>query len=813
MVFFMTKKTAKTPQLSDRTLRSEKRIRPTPPCSCSILTPASTEDVYRTIFETTGTSTIIVGEDMSISMANRECEDLLGYTREEIRNGKKWDDFIATDELERLREYHRLRRIDPNVVPKTYETKLIDRKGNIKDVSITADLIPGTKNSVVSILDITKHKKAEEALRESEERYRILVETSPDAIVLMDLNNTILMVNPSALDLFGFQSSEEVIVISGMDFISPDDRPKALLDKKELLDTGKLKIVDYSLRKKDGLFFPCELKAGLMRDEKGRPRAIIIVIRDITDRKYAEQALHTSEEKYRTLVENVNIGVYRNTDGRHGHFLQANPAIVKMFGYGSVGEFLKVHTSELYQNQEDRKRFVEKIREQGYVKDEQLRLKKKDGTPIWGSVTAKVQYHAHGEIRWIDGVIEDITERKRAEEKLMHSLEALRSVYRIATTLSGSYEAVCDQVVLALSRLLRIPHVAVKHIEEDRVKIISAITDGHLTHDGVVLPEHSPCASIVCERNEPCQIRDRLQEIYPGNDLISSHRFEAYIGVPIKSIRGKAVGSICAMDYVARIFREDEVHLIEVFASYVAYEIERNAMESQLRHLDKMKLLGQMAAGVAHEVRNPLNAILAITDALFQDIGDNPDYRPFLDHIRTQVDRLARLMGDLLHLGKPIQQSVLQRESLPAICAASIDLWEQTKLSQTHKARLILPPEKDNLSLMADGSQLQQVFLNLLENAAQHSPKGTEIQFVLSIPKKRTVRICIADKGTGILEENLQKVFEPFFTTRERGNGLGLSIVKNTVQALGGEVVMRNNQPPPGCCVEITLPLAGKDET
>ncbi len=804
----MTKKTAKTPRLSERTLRSEKRIRPTPPCSCSILTPASTEDVYRTIFETTGTATIIVGEDMSISMANRECEDLLGYTREEIRSGKKWDDFIASDELERLREYHRLRRIDPDAVPKTYETRLIDRKGNIKDVSITADLIPGTKNSVVSILDITRHKKAEEALRESEERYRTLIETSPDAVVLMDLNNTILMVNPSALNLFGFQSSEEVIGISGMDFISPDDQSNALLDEQELLETGKLKIVEYSLRKKDGFSFPCELKAGLMRDEKGKPRAIIIVIRDITNRKHAEQALHTSEEKYRTLVENVNIGVYRNTGGPHGRFLQANPAIVKMFGYESTEEFLKVFTSELYQDQEDRKRFVEKIQEKGHVKDEQLRLQKKDGTPIWGSVTAKVQYHANGEIRWIDGVIEDITERKLAEEKLMHSLEALRSVYRIATTLSGSYEAVCDQVVLALSRLLRIPHVAVKHIEEDRVKIISAITDGHLTHDGMVLAEHSPCASIVCEKNEPYQIRDRLQEIYPENELISKHQFEAYIGVPIKSIRGKAVGSICAMDYEERTFREDEVHLIEIFASYVAYEVERNAMESQLRHLDKMKLLGQMAMGVAHEVRNPLNAILAITEALFQDIGDDPDYKPFLNHIRTQVDRLARLMGDLLHLGKPIQQSGLLPESLPAICAASVDLWEQTKLSRTHKVRLSLPPEREDFSVVADGSQLQQVFLNLVENAAQHSPKGSEIQFVLSIAKRGMARICIADKGKGIVGENLQKVFEPFFTTREKGNGLGLSIVKNTVQAHGGEVVIRNNQPPPGCCVEIILPLA-----
>lgn len=673
--------------LSGKTLPFEEEDKADlPVISGGLLAPASLEDLYKTIFETTGAATIIIEEDMSISMANRECKNLLGYSREEISGGKKWDDFIASDELERLREYHRLRRMNPDAVPKTYETRLIDRRGNIKNVSITADLIPGTKKSIVSILDLTGYKKAEEALRES-------------------------------------------------------------------------------------------------------------------------------EEKYRTLVENVNIGVYRNTGGPHGRFLQANPAIVKMFGYESGEEFLTVHISELYQNQEDRKKFVEKIRKQGYVKDEQLRLQKKDGTSIWGSVTAKVQYGAHGEIRWIDGVIEDVTERKRAEEKLMHSLEALQSVYRIATTLSGSYEGVCDQVVLALSKLLGIPHVAVKHVEEEgRVKIISAITDGYLSNV-MLLPEHSPCAGVVCGKNETCQIHGRHEEIHRGNEVISTFKFKSYIGVPIRSIRGKTVGAICAMDYEERTFREDEVHLIEIFASYVAHELERNSMEAQLRHLDRMKLLGQIAAGVAHEVRNPLNAILAITEALFQDIGDNPEYKPFLYHIRRQVDRLSRLMGDLLDLGKPIQQSCLCRGSLPAICAVSIDLWEQTTLSRTHKARLILPPEKGNLYIMADGSQLQQVFLNLLENAAQHSPEGSEIQFALSVPEKGTVRIRIIDRGTGICHENLQKVFEPFFTTREKGNGLGLSIVKNTVQALGGDIVIRNNDPPPGCNVEITLPVAGEDET
>ena len=232
----------------------------------------SEKTLYRTIFENTGTTTIIVEEDMTISMVNKECEKLLGYSRDEIVGIKRWDDLIAEEEADRLREYHNLRRIDPDAVPKSYQTKLVDRTGRIKNVSITADLIPGTKKSVVSILDITKHKSAEKALRKS-------------------------------------------------------------------------------------------------------------------------------EEKYRTLIENVNIGIYRNTGGPYGQFLQANPTMVKMFGYSSAKKFMKVFTSELYQDPEERKIFVDKIQKQGFVKDEKLKLRKKDGTFFWGSFTAKAQYDKDGEIR------------------------------------------------------------------------------------------------------------------------------------------------------------------------------------------------------------------------------------------------------------------------------------------------------------------------------------------------------------------------------------------------------------------------------
>lgn len=154
--------------------------------------------------------------------------------------------------------------------------------------------------------------------------------------------------------------------------------------------------------------------------------------------RHTKDALQDSEEKYRTLVENVNIGVYRNTGGAHGRFLHANPAIAKMFGHDSIEEFMKVHISDLYQDPDDRKRFIDEIIKTGFVKDKELRLQKKDGTIIIASCTAKICYDERGNIKWIDGVIEDITKRKRAEERLKQALEEVSSL-ALTDDLTGLY--------------------------------------------------------------------------------------------------------------------------------------------------------------------------------------------------------------------------------------------------------------------------------------------------------------------------------------------------------------------------------------
>ncbi len=176
------------------------------------------------------------------------------------------------------------------------------------------------------------------------------------------------------------------------------------------------------------------IKEGHKRSEEEEQFLIAVAntLAGVIERKKAVQALQESEEKYRTLVDNVNVGVYRSTGTPKGRFLQANPAIAKMFGYDSVREFMKLDVSELYQDSEERKLFVDEIIRQGFVRDKELRLKRKDGTPIWGSVTANAQFDDKGHVRWFDGIIEDVTERKQAELEKERLLEQLTQAEKMA---------------------------------------------------------------------------------------------------------------------------------------------------------------------------------------------------------------------------------------------------------------------------------------------------------------------------------------------------------------------------------------------
>jgi signal transduction histidine kinase len=178
-----------------------------------------------------------------------------------------------------------------------------------------------------------------------------------------------------------------------------------------------------------------------------------------------------------------------------------------------------------------------------------------------------------------------------------------------------------------------------------------------------------------------------------------------------------------------------------------------------------------------------------------------------MHHKRTHVERLSTLMTDLLELGKPVDRSRLRQERLAEICTLSIDAWKQSKWGRGHEVTLFLPQSGEELMLDADGKKLQQVFINLLDNAAQHSDDASPLVMEVLRWNGDTAQIRVIDKGSGMPEDVLPRAFDTFFTTRRGGTGLGLSIVKHIVDTHGGAITLSNNVPPPGCTATVILPL------
>ncbi|MFH1732834.1 MAG: PAS domain S-box protein, partial [Planctomycetota bacterium] len=271
--------------------------------------------------------------------------------------------------------------------------------------------------------------ESENAREQAEELLFSTLDALPSAIFTFDRAGVIAGWNSSCRDIYGFEDEEVVGKTIYETICRPEDVPATRELIGRVFKGETIAGLEWDDIRKNGSTVHMQTTASPVLDRRGRVVAGMSVNTDVTEHHRAEEALRESEEQYRTVVENVNIGVYRNTGGPHGRFLQANLAIARMFGYDSVEEFMTVHVSDLYQDPEDRKLFVEEALKRGFVKDQELRLRKKDGTPIWASCTAQIEYDEKEEIKWFDGVIEDITERKQAEQALKESEERYRALF------------------------------------------------------------------------------------------------------------------------------------------------------------------------------------------------------------------------------------------------------------------------------------------------------------------------------------------------------------------------------------------------
>jgi PAS domain S-box-containing protein len=386
------------------------------------------EERYRAIFENTGNATILIGEDKTILLANSNFERLSGYSRHEIEGRMSWVSFISENDLERLKNYHRMRRDKPGSAPESYEFRFITRSGEVRDILALVTLIPGTNESISNHIDITERKQAEEALRISEDKYRGILESMEESYFEVDFAGNFTFFNNAACRMSGY-SPEELLGMNYRTYAPPETARLMFEAFNKVYKTGKPELlVDYQVIHKDGSLHDNELSVGLMRDALGQPVGFTALVRDVTVKKRSEKTLRESEERYRSILDNMEEAYYE-VDLK-GNFTFFNPRAVNRLGY--TVEELNGMNFRNYVDEENAKK-VFNAYHQVYLTGEPFtgvdwELKDKSGRSIFVEASVSLRLGADGTPTGFRGVVRDITSRKQAEDALRVSEEKYRTI-------------------------------------------------------------------------------------------------------------------------------------------------------------------------------------------------------------------------------------------------------------------------------------------------------------------------------------------------------------------------------------------------
>jgi diguanylate cyclase (GGDEF)-like protein/PAS domain S-box-containing protein len=432
------------------------------------------ENKYKILVEQSVQGIVIgQGTPPKIAFVNSAMSEILGYSLDELYNlSPKEVKKLVHPEDQTLFFTRYQDRLEGKDAPDHYEVRAVRKDGAVRWVEIYSSLIEYKGKPAVQavFLDITDRKKTEEAFRKSEEQYRTLQSNIPVAVFRTSAASTggIISSNPALAKMFGYKDPDSMADIHVSElYLNKEERQKFL---ETLVSEGEISDYEVQFKRKDGKIFWGSLSAKAVANEGGNIEFIDGILEDITVRKKAEEALQKSEEQYRSLHSNIPVGVFRTTADPSGHIVSSNPALAKMFGYKNQEEMAEIKVADLYLNQEDRKRFIDMFDSSGEISDYEVQFKRKDGKIFWGSLTARAVRDKAKKIEFLDGILEDITERKAAEEALQESEEKYRSV--VDNSLVGFYITqknlikFCNQRLAEMFGYTNPEELAGKHIKE-----------------------------------------------------------------------------------------------------------------------------------------------------------------------------------------------------------------------------------------------------------------------------------------------------------------------------------------------------------
>ncbi|MBT5940465.1 MAG: PAS domain S-box protein [Rhodospirillaceae bacterium] len=612
-------------------------------------------------------------------------------------------------------------------------------------------------------------------LDRTEKELETVIEGAGDALFLNDRSGKILKVNEAACQSLGY-TREELMAMNVSD-IQVRHSSKVLTSHWDDVALGKAATLAGEHRRKDGSTFPVEARVSAL--EYGDDISFLAVIRDVSERQRIHASLLESEERFRKSFENAAIGM--TVTELDGKFRSVNSAWCKMIGY-SEQEILSKTVAEvtfpddIIRTTEDRQNLADGSANISLV---EKRYVHKDGHIVWGFMSRAVVRGAEGEPLYFIGQIQDISERKDVELKLLDSEEKYRKLVETSHDLIWSVD---NSGIFTF------------------VNEASKLTHGYEPEEMIGQPFTNFMTAEQAEKD--MAVFAKIKEGISYFDLESVHL--------------KKDGSPVYLSFNAVVERDDQGNILGTTGSAkditnrVLTEEQSRLHQEQLAHVSRVATMGEMATGIAHELNQPLAAIAAYIDGSLRRLNsDGQTSKPIIEALEKASDQAIRAGDVIKRLRDFVRREDSKLEDIDINDTVHTALQLLKSDFDLNRVALKFDLAQDRPIIYGDPILIQQVILNLARNsvdAMNSLESGLGKLKVNTVTEDHSVLIGISDNGPGIDLQLQEKLFEPYVSTKKSGLGLGLPICRSIINEFGGEIWFEP-APANGAVFQIRLPL------